>query len=45
MEKVNATQQNKPINYVIKIKREINLKNNVNKTNIKYVSNTRVEFN
>ena len=43
MDKVNVTQQNKPINYVIKIKREI--KNNVNKNVVKYVSNIRVEFN
>ena len=44
MDKVNVTQQNKPINYVVKNKREI--KNNVNNNNVvKYVPNIRVEFN
>ena len=44
MDKVNnITQQNKPTNHVVKIKREI--KNNVNKNVVKYVSNIRVEFN
>ena len=43
MDKVNTTQQNKSINHVLKIKREIN--NNVNKNVVKYVSNIRVEFN
>ena len=40
---MHVTQQNKPINYIIKIKREI--KNNVNKNVVKYVPNIRVEFN
>ena len=43
MDKVNGTQQNKPINHVIKVKGDI--KNNVNKNLVKYVTNIRVEFN
>ena len=43
MDKVIVTQQNKPINHIVKIKQEI--KNNVNKNLVKYVSNIRVEFN
>ena len=43
MDKVNTTQQNKPINYVVKIKRDI--KNNVIKNVVKYVPSIRVEFN
>ena len=43
MDKVNTTQQNKPINHVVKIKQDI--KNNVIKNVVKYVPNIRVEFN
>ena len=43
MDKVNTNQQNKPINHVVKIKRDI--KNNVIKNVVKYVPNIRVEFN
>ena len=43
MDKVNMTQQSKPINHIVKIKQDI--KNNVNKNVVKYVPNVRVEFN
>ena len=43
MKKVNLTQQNKPNNHVLKTKQDI--KNNVNKNVVKYVSNICVEFN